>query len=244
MNKKYLINTVSILIIIMIAAGFRYYGLREIEDEEYLDNMTKPLAEIPAPIIKDNSQPKQEETINDKTYRNEKYGFEFIYPQNFLIGKYKPEVTSSSVPQDLREQLSDLSWNNAVVLIEPELIALFSKSPRAFLLDKIPVGDVSTISIKPITTSADFYRKAYIDNKANNPTQIKIGGYTVTKLPGYPGPYGDTAYYYLLPLKNGLILEFTGHRKKFPNATTPDSTAPESHYDQVIEKIISTLNVK
>lgn len=244
MIQRYLPYTVLMLVLIAVAAGFRYYELKQIQHDEYIDSMTMPLAEIPRPIMGDNSQYEQDKSANEKTYRNETYGFEFTYPQHFLVGKYKPESDSSSVPPDLRNQLSDLSWNNAIVLIELDLIAFFSKSPRGFSLDTIPVGDVSTISIKPITTSADFYRKTYLSNKTYNPTQMKIGAYTVTKLPGFPGPYGDTAYYYLLPVSNNLIMEFTGHRKKFPHATISNATAPDSHYDQVIEKIISTFKVK
>lgn len=188
----------------------------------------------------------QAETTDQKTYRNEQYGFEFKYPQSFLVGKFKPEVApSSNVPLDIQEKLRDLSLDNAIVLVESEQVDLFQNSPKAFLVDSIPIGEVPTISIKPITTSADFYRSNYIDREFffeskfssdYKTKKIQIGNYRVTKLPGYPGPYGDAGYYYLLPISDDLIIEFTAPREKIPTNT-------ESHYDKVIEGIISTFQL-
>ena len=193
--------------------------------------------------------PKQADITDQKTYRNEQYGFEFKYPQNFLVGKFKPEVTpSSNVPPDIQEKLSDLSSNNAIVLVESEQMALFSKSPKVLSVDSIPIGEVPTISIKPITTSADFYRRAYIEaeffsepkfSSDYKTKKIQIGNYQVTKLPGYPGPYGDAGYYYLLPISDNLIIEFTALKEKI--LTNTEMT--ESHYDKVIEDIISTFKL-
>ncbi len=187
--------------------------------------------------------------VDQKIYRNEQYGFEFKYPQSFLVGKFEPEVSpSSNVPPDIQEKLSDLSLNNAIVLVESEQVALFQNSPKAFSVDSIPIGDVPTISIKPITTSAGFYRRSYIDREFFSESKfssdyktkkIQIGDYQVTKLPGYPGPYGDAGYYYLLPISENLIIEFTATREKI--LTNTEMT--ESHYDKVIEDIISTFKL-
>ena len=190
----------------------------------------------------------QTDISEQKTYRNERYGFEFKYPQSFLVGKFKQEVSpSSNVPPDIQKKLSDLSLNNAIVLVESEQATLFQNSPKAFSVDSIPVGDVPVITIKPITTSADFYRSVYIDREFFSELKfssdyktkkIQIGNYQVTKLPGYPGPYGDAGYYYLLPISDDLIIEFMAPREKI--LTNTEMT--ESHYDKVIEDIISTFN--
>ena len=192
---------------------------------------------------------------NVQTYRNERYGFEFKYPQNFLVGKFETEVSpSQNVPSDLQNKLSDLGWNNTIVLVESQLIAkmLPSASVSQFSLESIPIGKVSTITIKPITTSADFHRRSYIEREffseskfpSNYKTKkIQIGSYQVTKLPGAPGPYGDRAYYYLLPISDDLIIEFIGSRQRFSKFNISDTTMTESHYDKVIENIISTFTL-
>lgn len=182
----------------------------------------------------------QLDTSSWKTYRNEEYGFEFRYPQDFLVGKYKSENTpADNVSPDIQNKLSDLSSNNAIVLVGSDQVALFSKTPKSFSIDSIPIGKVPDISIKPITTSADFYRRNFIESdKTWEGKEIKIGEYVVTKLPGYPGPYGDSVYYYLLPISDNLIVEFVGFKEKILTNTT----MTESHYDKIIEDIISTFS--
>ena len=63
------------------------------------------------------------------------------------------------------------------------------------------------------------------------------GGRTVYKLPGYPGPYGDTAFYYLLPLGDDLVVELFAHRRHMDQART------DTGYDRVIEGIIATFQI-
>ena len=78
----------------------------------------------------------------------------------------------------------------------------------------------------------------------------------VYKFPGYPGPYGETAFYYLVPLSDGQVFEITGHKERF-NATPISALSTDdgqknhivnvgspTNYDQVIEGIIPTLTVK
>ena len=43
-------------------------------------------------------------------------------------------------------------------------------------------------------------------------TEVTIGAHRVQKFPGFPGPYGSSAFYYLVPLRDGSALELTGHR--------------------------------
>ncbi len=228
-NRNKIIVTVASLFVVALVSTAGYFIFSK--------NSVKPVETQQQAVI-----------VDQKTYRNERYGFEFKYPQSFLVGKFKQEVSpSSNVPPDIQKKLSDLSLNNAIVLVESEQATLFQNSPKAFSVDSIPVGDVPVITIKPITTSADFYRSVYIDREFFSELKfssdyktkkIQIGNYQVTKLPGYPGPYGDAGYYYLLPISDDLIIEFMAPREKI--LTNTEMT--ESHYDKVIEDIISTFN--
>ncbi|MEO8065463.1 MAG: hypothetical protein ABI643_01240 [Candidatus Doudnabacteria bacterium] len=223
-NKKKIIIAIGVVVLVLLlASGYFLFSKRSVKQPE--------TQQISQPV----------DITGQKMYRNQEYGFEFQYPQNFLVGKFKPEVTpSSNVPPDILEKQRDLSFNNAIVLVELEQKALFSKSPKNFSIDSIPIGEVPTISIKPITTSADFYRKNFIDSDTTwGGKNIKINEYQVTKLPGYPGPYGDAVYYYLLPISDNLIIEFIGFKQKILTNTT----MTESYYDKIIENIISTFKL-
>lgn len=55
------------------------------------------------------------------------------------------------------------------------------------------------------------------------------------KFPGFPGPYGSAAFCYLVPLRDGAVLEFTGHRSFL------ETPRGDTGYDRVIEQIIGTL---
>ena len=58
-------------------------------------------------------------------------------------------------------------------------------------------------------------------------------------LPGYPGPYGDKALYYLVPLKDGSILEIVAPKSYIEDAQQEQPT----HYDTVIRGLIESLRV-
>lgn len=60
----------------------------------------------------------------------------------------------------------------------------------------------------------------------------------VKNLPGYSGPYGDTAFYYQVWLPDGRVLEITAHRQRFSASIPLKEPLQPTHYDQVIEEII------
>ena len=147
-------------------------------------------------------------------YRSEQYHFEFSYPENFVIGKYK------------KEEYEVLP--NAVVLVEKSLLANISATD-------IPVGAISTISIQPHVGRGAKYHTAFDKPK------ITIGKYHVAKFSRYPAPYGDEAFYYVLVKSDDMVIEFIAHKTRFNALVSDIYTRPPTHYDQIIEQIISTF---
>ena len=72
--------------------------------------------------------------------------------------------------------------------------------------------------------------------------EVKGGPYPIYRYPGYPGPYGDQAYYYIVPISKNAAVEAYGHRYRF-GPSHPD-TREASHYDQDLEALLKSLMVK
>lgn len=77
----------------------------------------------------------------------------------------------------------------------------------------LPVGEITAITVETQTGPAvgarrDLGRQIY----GAAITEVTIGAHRVQKFPGFPGPYGSSAFYYLVPLHDGSALELTGHR--------------------------------
>ena len=138
-------------------------------------------------------------------YRNAEWGFEFAYPDEFAAG---PPFT------------------HAIALVEPSRLGV--RAP----LDALPVGEVAAITVIPARgQKADFDRRHLFRKE----WETTIAGRTVYRLPGYPAPYGDTMFYYLLPLGDDLVIELFAHRRHM------DQARAETGYDRVIEGIIATF---
>ena len=162
-----------------------------------------------------------------KTYRSAEWGFEFAYPDQFAAGRYKDTLTPEHQAR-LRETGQESAFAHAIALVE--LSRLRSGAP----LDALPVGEVATITVIPARgQKADFDRRHLFRKE----WETTVGGRTVYKLPGYPGPYGDTAFYYLLPLGDDLVVELFAHRRHMDQART------DTGYDRVIEGIIATFQI-
>ena len=160
-----------------------------------------------------------------KTYRSAEWGFEFAYPDEFAAGRYKDTLTPEHQAR-LRETGQESPFTHAIALVEPSRLGV--RAP----LDALPVGEVAAITVIPARgQKADFDRRHLFRKE----WETTIAGRTVYRLPGYPAPYGDTMFYYLLPLGADLVIELFAHRRYM------DQTRAETGYDRVIEGIIPTF---
>jgi len=161
-------------------------------------------------------------------HRDGQEGFVLRYPARFVPGAYRNDL-SPDLAKTLRAAGGRLPFERALVLVEA---ARVGSRDRAAL----PAGEITAITIEPQDGPAaaarrDLGRQIY----GAAITEITIGPHRVQKFPGFPGPYGSAAFYYLVPLRDGAVLEFTGHRS-FIEAPRGDTG-----YDRVIEQIIGTL---
>jgi len=160
-----------------------------------------------------------------KTYRSTEWGFEFSYPDQFAAGRYR-ETTSPEALARLRETGQESPFAHAIALVEPARLG--ARAP----LDALPVGEIAAITITPARgQKADFYRRHFFRAQ----WETTIAGRTIYRLPGYPGPYGAEAFYYLLPLRDDLVVEIFAHRRHMDQART------DTGYDRVIESMIATF---
>lgn len=162
-----------------------------------------------------------------KVYRSAEWGFEFAYPDQFAAGRYR-ETTPPETLARLRETGQDSPFEHAIALVEPARLG--TRAP----LDAMPVGEFATITVTPARgQKADFYRRHFFRAQ----WETTVAGWKVYRLPGYPGPYGDAAFYYLLPLGAELVVEIFAHRQHMDQARTATG------YDRVIEGMIPTFKI-
>jgi hypothetical protein len=160
-----------------------------------------------------------------KTYRSAEWGFEFAYPEQLAAGRYKDTLTPE-LEAKLRETGQEPPFKHAIALVEPSRLG--GRAP----LDALPVGEIATITVTPARGhKADFYRRQFFRKE----WETTIAGRTVYRLPGFPGPYGNAAFYYLLPLREDLVVEIVAHRQHM------DQTRTDTGYDRVIESMIATF---
>ncbi len=180
-----------------------------------------------------NTSSANEKVINhfqQLTYTSDKHGLQFQYSNKFKIGEFKKENISKS-----QAEIGIKSpFNNAIVLIE-------KSEMKGINIDSIPVGERPTISINLQT---GFQASFTIEKFCKDEFKTTIGKYTVFKLPGYPGPYGDQAFYYIIPLSKDKNIEFMAHRYYWKESKGVDGQYPKTHYDKEIESIIKTLYIK
>lgn len=141
-------------------------------------------------------------------------GLRFAVPDGFLVGRFD---TSSGIDEPFRD---------AVVLVEPAQLANFD-------LEAIPVGDIPALWVnRPASTSI---AGRYIE--ADSTFTVSAG--RVARYPGYPGPYGDQAFYFVVEVGEDDFVEIMSHRTLF---RTDDGTSP-SHYDEVTLATLESLAV-
>jgi len=164
----------------------------------------------------------------------ERLGISFNRPEGFKLGRFK----ELPMPPSLEIEGYDSPFKDAAVLVEPAELA----SPRGqvYSVQAIPVGEVPVIWIDRLRGNrARFNRSLLREGQAKS-----IGPLTVYQLPGFPGPYGDSAFYYLIPLEGGDMIEIGAHKFYFRAAHSPArGELGETHYDNIIETLIATLSV-
>jgi hypothetical protein len=154
-------------------------------------------------------------------------GFEFAYPEPLVAGRFR-DTTSPEVEASLHERGQESPWKRAVALVDPARLG------SRGTVDAIPVGEVAVVSVIAVRgQKADFLRRHFFRDQ----WKTTVGGREVYRLPGYPGPYGDALFYYLMPIRDGEVLELFAHRRHLDAART------ETGYDQVIEGIIASFRL-
>jgi hypothetical protein len=170
-----------------------------------------------------NVEKPQNEINGTKLYKNSELGMEFSYPEKWVIGRYLPEEY----------------FEKHIVLVEPSVLGNIDP-------DSIPVGQLPIISLniqrdeEVLFSDEDFKRF----RKFNEIQVIDIGEFEVYKLPGYPGPYGINAFYYLIQLSNSDVLEIYAHNHYFKTGIEDNQNFKRTNYDIIIEKLIGTIKFR
>ncbi len=155
------------------------------------------------------------------THEAETLSVRFAYPDSFLVGRFAVE----ELPPEAAAAGMESPFKDAVVLVRA---ADLGRHP----LEAIPIGEVPVIWIDRPVGGGDVAARVL-----RSDTTYRINGMTVSRYPGYPGPYGDQAHYYLVEFSDGSFLELGAHRY---DMTSP--RADTTHYDRVIEAILPTLS--
>lgn len=163
-------------------------------------------------------------------YQDDRAGFALRYPPGFVAGAYRSELPPD-LARALRERGGRLPFERALVLVEPARLGARDRSA-------LPAGEITAITIEAqsgteAAARRDLGRQVY----GAAIVETTIGPHRVQKYPGFPGPYGTAAFYYLVPLRDGAVLELTAHRKFL------EAPAGDTGYDRVVEQIIGTLTL-
>ena len=149
----------------------------------------------------------------------EQLGIRFAYPDSFLAGRFKDDP----LPPAAVDQGIEPPFQNAVVLLSRETLGDYD-------LQAMPVGELPVNLIDRSRLASGAFRVFQPDST------YEIEGLSVARFPGYPGPYGDQVHFYVVDLGAGDYVELAAHRNWFRT-----EEHAETHYDEVIETIIPTL---
>ena len=174
--------------------------------------------------------PGHAQTTGWPVHRDERAGFELRHPPAFVASAYR-----NTLPPDLLRKLREaggrVPFEHALALVEPARLGAHDRAA-------LPVGEVTTITIEA-HAAAEAAARLRLGRQIYGAgiAEITIGAHRVQRFPGFPGPYGTAAFYYLVPLQNGAGLELTAHRKFL------EPPPGDTRYDRVIEQIIATLTI-
>lgn len=162
-------------------------------------------------------------------HESKRLGVRFQHPEGFLVGQPQADPMDQKMAEAMAKRGLQYTPPDEAILIEKrfaegqDLQALRRGAPQ--------------ISInRHRGTEADFFRQ----NIMKDVFRQKIGPWEVYALPGAPGPYGELAFYYLVPLKDQSVLEIMAPR----STSYPwDKEDKPTHYDRVIRRLIESLEM-
>ncbi|MFL6262761.1 MAG: hypothetical protein ACJ76Y_23930 [Thermoanaerobaculia bacterium] len=157
-------------------------------------------------------------------YESKKLGLRFKVPQSFVTGQPAALPGAKEMAEAMAKRGLEYNPPNEESLIDRRWAA--GQDLKALR------RDLPQIRLKRQRGSdAEFSRKLAMKDQFRQ----KIGPWETYVLPGAPGPYGEHLFYYLVPLKDGSVLEILAHRT--------DSEDKPTHYDEVIRKLIESLEM-
>lgn len=165
-----------------------------------------------------------------RLYRNDQDSFELRFPPNFVPGTYKRGLPPN-LAREVRDAGSRKPFEEAIVLVDRARAGLRD-------LSSLPSGEITAVTIEVLSRPEAASRMA-LGRQVYGPevVEVAIGSQRRHKFPGFPGPNGAGAFYYLVPLRNDAALEFTAHRKFL------EPPLGDTGYDRVVEQIIGTLRL-
>jgi len=156
-------------------------------------------------------------------YESAKTGLQFEYPAGFVVGRFDASTDRSGF------------FAPSIVLVEKSRLG--GQDPK-----NLRIGTVAVLIIPLSKKDSKDWKligsvNPHIWKEAKEgPKEVKIGPHQAIKLPGFPGPFGENTYVYLLTRPDGRMVIFKAHNRFLDNDRTPTG------YDKTIEKIIKTVS--
>lgn len=162
-------------------------------------------------------------------HESRRLGLRFQHPRQFLVGQ-PAELPGS------REMAEAMAKKGLVYTPSVEEALIERRLAAGQDLKALKRG-LSQISLNRCRGSeAEFFRHFMVKDQFRQ----EIGVWQVYVLPAAPGPYGEHAFYYLVPLKDQSVLEILAPRSYSDSGDREDEP---THYDQVIRRLIESLEI-
>lgn len=165
-------------------------------------------------------------------------GVSFWHSTDFAVVRFAlPEM-----PEEAEECLkaAGIDRSRRVGLVEKRLLEEFDLPT-----DDVPLGEVPAIMLEhhPACPATDTEEAGLLETGAASVPVQHIGECDAYELPGFPGPYGESAFCWLVPLPDGWLIL---HAPRFfePDADDDADAAPRpTGYDREIRRILETLSI-